>query len=269
MNDAIMGRCIRLPWREWAIRLAAKFEIGRQLNVRVRLDANRTREFECRVVMANRECSLAEIRRPEGWYFDSADGTRAVCWSQSSQAVWSGKITGVNVLTTRGDLFVHRTRVNATVSVLHHTLFADRDIRLVVAQIIDRGPPIIRPKAGAMISDFARVRMPAVGVDEVSAVAAQLESGNFGFLPTRFAIASDEFRNGASGALFDAQDDGYDELELSEYRRAQQELQREKADWYADWSRYVSDNGFEDGIDDDHWYVSDYGYSDGVDSGYW
>ncbi|WP_419838228.1 hypothetical protein [Candidatus Poriferisodalis sp.] len=220
-------------------------------------------------MMASREHSLAEICRPEGWYFDSADGTRAICWSQSLQAVWSGKITGVNVLTAQGDLFVHRTRVNATVSVLHYAPLANGDIRLVVAQIIDRGPPIVRPKFGEMISDFARVRMPVVGVDEVSAVAAHLESGNFGFLPTRSGIASNELRKGASGAPSEPLDDGYDELELSEYWRAQGELRREKADWSADWFRYVSDDDFEDGIDDDHWYVSDYGYSDGVDSGYW
>ena len=109
--------------------------------------------------------------------------------------------------------------------------------------------------------------MPAVSVDEISAVAAQLESKNSRILPTRFVPAPKELQKGTSSALLEPIDDGYDELEMSEYRSAQVELQREKAEWLADWFRYVSDDGFEDGIDDDQWYVSDYGFNYGVDSG--
>lgn len=268
MNNAVRGKCIRLPWGEWAIQLAAKFAVGSRLNVQVRLDSHRTREFECRIATVSRESSLAEICRPEGWYFDSADGSRVVCWSHSLQAVWSGKITGVNVMTVGDELLVHRTRVIATVNALHNASLADRENRLVVAQIIDRRPPIVRPRFGEITSGFARVRVPAVDVDEISAVAALLESRNFGPQPTRFGSAPTELQKRASGALLEPIDNSYEELELSEYWRAQEELQHEKAEWLVDWSRYTSDDGFEDGVDDDHWYVSDYGFDYGVDSDY-
>lgn len=258
MSDVVEGKCVRLPWGEWAIQLTRELEIGKRMHINAHYDVNRTKHFDCRVVTANDGKSLAEILRPDGSYFDWADGTRVVCWSYSASADWIDKITGVNVLADNGEVSVHRTRIIAIANAFHYTPPVDLVDLVVAARIVDTGTPIVRPASARLISRFAAVHKPAFGIDHVSAVAAKLRIGNTLRQPSGATPTLDRFRKSVSNAQIGSRDDDYEEPDMLEYWQAHQEPQNERAEWVADWFRYISDDGFEDGLDDDPLYVSSY-----------